>query len=53
MVRQYGGENRNFTGEKSWMLGYAVSIAGFELEKVRKHIVHQEKLEKDQEAGKF
>ncbi len=32
---------------------YAVSTVGFELEKVKKYIVQQEKLEKDQEDGKF
>ena len=32
---------------------YAVSTVGFELEKVKKYIAQQEKLEKDQEDGKF
>ena len=32
---------------------YAVSTVGFELKKVRKYIAQQEKLEKDQEDGKF
>jgi hypothetical protein len=30
-----------------------VSTVGFELEKVKKYIAHQKKLEKDQEVGKF
>jgi len=33
--------------------GYAVSTVGFGLENVKKHIAQQEKLEKDQEDGKF
>ena len=53
VARQYGGKNRNFHGEKLWARGYAVSTVGFELEKVKKYIAQQEKLEKDQEEGKF
>ncbi len=53
VARQYGGKNRNFNGEKLWARGYAVSTVGFELEKVKKYIAQQEKLEKDQEDGKF
>ena len=53
MARQYGGKNRNFNGEKLWARGYAVSTVGFELEKVKKYIAQQEKLEKDREDGKF
>ncbi len=36
-----------------WARGYAVSTAGFELEKVKKYIAQHDKLEKDQEEGKF
>ena len=53
VARHYGGKNRNFNGEKLWARGYAVSTVGFELEKVKKYITQQEKLEKDQEDGKF
>ena len=53
VARQYGGKNRNFNGEKLWARGYAVSTVGFELEKVKKYIAQQEKLEKDQEEGKI
>jgi putative transposase len=53
VARQYGGKNRNFNGEKLWARGYAVSTVGFELENVKKYIAQQEKLEKDQEDGKF
>ena len=53
VARQYGGKNRNFNGERLWARGYAVSTVGFELEKVKKYIAQQEKLEKDQEDGKF
>jgi len=53
VARQYGGKNHNFNGEKLWARGYAVSTVGFEFEKVKKYIAQQEKLEKDQENGKF
>jgi putative transposase len=53
VARQYGGKNRSFSDEKRWASGYAVSTVGFELEKVQKYIAQQEKLEKDQEDGKF
>ena len=53
VARQYGGKNRNFNSEKLWARGYAVSTVGFEIEKVKKYIFQQEKLEKDQEDGKF
>ncbi len=53
VARQYGGKNRNFSGEKLWARGYAVSTVGFELENVKKYIAHQEELEKDQEDGKY
>ena len=43
----------NFNGDKLWEPGHAVSTVGFELEKVKKYIAQQEKLEKDQEEGKF
>ncbi len=51
--RQYGGKNRNFNGEKLWARVYAASTVGFELEKVKKYIAQQDKLEKDQEEGRF
>ncbi len=53
VARQYGGKRKNFNGEKLWERGYAVSTVGFELEKVKKYISQQEKIEKNQEDGKF
>ena len=38
VARQFGGEERNFTGEQLWARGYAVSTVGFELEQVRQYI---------------
>ncbi len=53
VARQFGGKKQNFSGENLWARGYAVSTVGFELEKVKEYIAHQEKLELDQEEGKF
>ena len=53
VARQFWGKQQNFNGENLWTRGYAVSTVGFELEKVKEYIAHQEKLEIDQEKGKF
>ena len=53
VARQFWGKQQNFSGENLWARGYAVSTVGFELEKVKEYIAHQEKLEIDQEKGKF
>lgn len=42
IARQFGGRDRNFTGEHFWARGYAVSTVGFELEQVRAYIRDQE-----------
>ncbi len=42
IARQFGGKQRNFTGEHFWARGYAVSTVGFELEQVRACIREQE-----------
>ncbi len=42
IARQFGGKQRNFTGEHFWARGYAVSTVGFELEQVRTYIREQE-----------
>jgi putative transposase len=53
VARQFGGRQRNFSGENLWARGYAVSTVGFELAKVKEYIVHQEKVENEQEEGRF
>ena len=53
VARQYGGKNKNVNGEKLWARGYAVTTVGFEIEKIKEYIEQQEKLDKDQEDGKF
>ena len=50
IARQFGGKQRNFTGEHFWARGYAVSTVGFELEQVRTYIREQETAD---EEGRF
>ena len=42
IARQYGGRERNFTGESFWARGYYVSTVGLDEEMVRAYIRHQE-----------
>ena len=55
VARQFGGKQRNFSGEKFWARGYAVSTVGFELEHIRSYIKNQEKLDSfgSEEQGEF
>jgi putative transposase len=53
VARQFGGRQRNFSGENLWARGYAVSTVGFELATVKEYIAHQEKVESEQEEGRF
>ena len=50
IARQFGGKERNFTGEHFWARGYAVSTVGFEIEQVRAYIREQEATDGD---GRF
>ena len=45
VARQFGARQRNFTGEKFWARGDAVSTVGFETEQVRKYVRDQEQLD--------
>jgi putative transposase len=55
VARQFGGKKRNFTGERLWARGYAVSTVGFELEHVRPSIREQNDRDKrdDKDDGRF
>ncbi|MEK6705416.1 MAG: IS200/IS605 family transposase [Bdellovibrionota bacterium] len=50
IARQWGGKEKNFSGEHFWARGYAVSTVGFELEKVKAYIREQESAD---EQGRF
>ena len=53
VARKFGAKQKNFNGENLWARGYAVSTVGFELEKVKEYIEHQEKLEIEREEGRL
>jgi len=53
VARQFGAKQKNLNGENLWARGYAVSTVGFELEKVKEYIEHQEKLEIEREEGRL
>jgi putative transposase len=47
IARQFGGKERNFTGEHFWARGYAVSTVGWELEQVGAYIRKQQEADTD------
>jgi len=53
VARQFGGRQKNFNGECFWARGYAVSTVGFELDAIRDYIRHQERLDHEEDAGRF
>ena len=53
IAREFGGKQRNFTGEHFWARGYAVSTVGFEEEVVKKYIAEQEEDERSKADGAF
>ena len=53
IARQFSDRQRNFSGERFWTRGYAVSTVGFELDKIRDYIRHQEQEEHEQDQGRF
>ena len=53
VARQFGGKKRNFSGEKFWARGYAVSTVGLEIAMVTKYIAEQEQTDRENEEGRF
>ena len=55
VARQFGGKKRNFSGERLWARGYAVSTVGFEEVHIRSYIKHQQQLDSlgSDEPGEF
>ena len=53
VARQFAGRKKNFNGEHFWSRGYAVSTVGFEENKIRDYIRHQEHLDDEEDAGRF
>jgi len=42
IARQFGGRDRNYSGEPFWARGDAVSTVGFELEQIKAYIRYQD-----------
>ena len=53
VARQFAGRKKNFNGAHFWSRGYAVSTVGFEKNKIRDYIRHQERLDDEEDAGRF
>ena len=53
IARQFSSRQKNFNGERFWARGYAVSTVGFELDKIRDYIRHQERVEHEENEGRF
>ena len=53
VARQFGGLQRNFSGERFWARGSAVSTVGFELDKIRDYIRRQEHEDYEENQGRF
>ena len=53
VARQFGGRQRNFSGERFWARGYAVTTVGFELDKIRDYIRRQEHEEDEEDQSRF
>lgn len=53
IAREFGGKERNYTGEHFWARGYAVSTVGLEEEVIKKYIAEQEKDEYAKSQGAF
>ena len=53
IAREFGGKERNYTGEHFWARGYAVSTVGLEEEVIKKYIHEQEQDERSAAEGRF
>ncbi len=53
IAREFGGKQRNYTGEHFWARGYAVSTVGLEEETIKKYIADQEADEASAAQGAF
>lgn len=45
IARQFGGKQRNFSGERFWARGYAVSTVGFNEVEIKGYIQSQDQLD--------
>jgi putative transposase len=55
VARNFAGRKQNFSGERFWARGYAVSTVGFEESQIRHYIRNQQQIDGkgDTESGTF
>ncbi len=53
VAREFGGKERNYTGEHFWARGYALSTVGYDEQKIRRYIREQEADEASSAQGAF
>ncbi len=53
IAREFGGKERNYTGEHFWARGYAISTVGLEEATIKKYIAEQEQDERSKAQGSF
>jgi putative transposase len=53
IAREFGGKERNYTGEHFWARGYALSTVGYDEEKIRRYIREQETDQVSSAQGAF
>ena len=55
IARNYNGRKRNYTGERFWARGYAISTVGYELNKIKEYVKNQQCLDgfENDESGEF
>jgi putative transposase len=53
IAREFGGKERNYTGEHFWARGYAISTVGLEEETIKTYIAEQEQDERAKAQGSF
>ena len=53
IAREFGGKERNYTGEHFWARGYALSTVGYDEDKIRRYIREQEIDEASSAQGAF
>jgi len=45
VAREFGGRKKNFTGEKLWARGYAISTVGYDELQIKEYVKNQEQLQ--------
>ena len=55
VAREFSGKKKNYSGEKFWARGYAVSTVGFNEVEIRQYVKLQKQLDGagSDESGKF